>query len=51
METLELDTALLVIALVLGALAVPITVIALHERRRRACERAAGLRRKEKIRL
>ena len=51
MEALELETAILVIGLVLGALAVPIMAIALHERRRQATERAAGRRRKEKIRL
>ena len=51
MESLELQTVVLVSSLVLAGLALPVTAIALHQRRRRSCERAAGLRRKEKIRL
>jgi hypothetical protein len=51
MEGLELETVVLVGALVLAGLALPVTAVAVHQRRRRAYERAAGLRRKEKIRL
>jgi hypothetical protein len=51
MEGLELGTVALVTSLVLGAVALPVTAIALHQRRRRSCERAASARRKEKIRL
>jgi hypothetical protein len=51
MEGLELQTVILVSSLVLAGLAVPIGVIAVHQKRRRAYERSAGLRRKEKIRL
>lgn len=51
MEGLELGTVVLVSSLVFAGLALPVTVIALHQRRRRSYERSAGLRRKEKIRL
>jgi hypothetical protein len=51
MEGLELGTVVLVTSLVLGALALPVTAIAIHQRRRRSYERAAGVRRKEKIHL
>lgn len=51
MEGLELQTVVVVSSLVLAALALPLTAVAWHQRRRRAGERAAGLRRKEKIRL
>jgi NhaP-type Na+/H+ or K+/H+ antiporter len=51
MEGLELQTVVVVSSLVLAGIALPITAIALHQRRRRAHERSAGLRRKEKIRL
>lgn len=51
MEGLELGTVVLVTSLVLGALALPITAVAIHQRRRRAFERKASFRRKEKIQL
>jgi len=52
MEAPELGMIVLVASLVVvAALAVPVVAIAVHQRRRRTCERAAGLRRKEKIRL
>jgi hypothetical protein len=51
MEGLELGTVVLVSSLVLGALALPITAVAIHQRRRRAFERKASARRKEKIQL
>jgi hypothetical protein len=51
MEALELQTVILVSSLVLAGLALPVTAIAIHQRRRRAYERSASLRRKEKIRL
>ena len=51
MEGLELGTVVLVSSLVMAGLALPFTVIAIHQRRRRTYERSAGLRRKEKIRL
>jgi hypothetical protein len=51
LEALELETVVLVMLLVLAALAVPVTAIVWHQRKRRIEERAAGLRRKEKIRL
>jgi hypothetical protein len=51
MEGLELGAVVLVSSLVVAGLALPVTIIALHQRKRRAYERAAGLRRKEKIRL
>ena len=51
MEGLELGTVVMVTSLVLGALALPVTAIALHQRRRRSYERAASARRKEKIHL
>jgi hypothetical protein len=51
MEGLELQTVVLVSSLVLAALALPVTAIAVHQRRRRSYERSAGLRRKDKIRL
>ncbi|MFL6845026.1 MAG: hypothetical protein ACJ8ER_09125 [Allosphingosinicella sp.] len=51
MEGLELGTVALVAALVMGICAVPVTAIAVHQRRRRSVERSAGVRRKEKIRL
>jgi len=51
MEGLELGTVVLVTSLVFGALALPITAIAVHQRRRRTHERKAGVRKKEKINL
>jgi hypothetical protein len=51
LETLEPETVVLVTLLVLAGLAVPVTAIGWHQRKRRTDERAAGLRRKEKIRL
>lgn len=51
MEGLELGTVVLVTSLVFGALALPVTVIAIHQRRRRSYERKAGVRKKEKIDL
>jgi hypothetical protein len=52
MEADEIGMIVLVVSLVLvGGLVVPMAAIALHQRKRRAHERAAGLRRKEKIRL
>ena len=51
MEGLELQTVVAVSSLVLAALALPVTAVAIHQRRRRSYERSAGLRRKEKIRL
>ncbi len=51
MEGLELQTVVVVSSLLLAGLALPITAIAVHQRRRRAYEKSAGLRRKEKIRL
>ena len=51
MVALELDTVILVAGLGLAAIGLPVTAIALHERRRRSLERAAGVRRKERIRL
>ena len=51
MEGLELGTVVLVSTLVLSALALPVTAVAIHQRRRRAFERRASVRRKEKIQL
>jgi hypothetical protein len=51
MEGLELGTVVLVSSLVLGALALPVTAIAIHQRRRRSFERKMSFRRKEKIDL
>ena len=52
MEAPEIGMIVLVASLVLvAALAVPVVAIAVHQRKRRSYERAAGLRRKEKIRL
>ncbi|HYI41297.1 MAG TPA: hypothetical protein VE053_13365 [Allosphingosinicella sp.] len=51
MEGLELGTVVLVTSLVLGAIALPITAVAVHQRRRRNFEKRAGVRRKEKIQL
>src|SRR3954471_13616711 len=51
MEALELETVILAMTLVVAAIALPVGAIALHQHKRRAYERAAGLRRKEKIRL
>jgi hypothetical protein len=51
MEGLELGTVVLVSSLVLGALALPITAVAIHQRRRRSFERRASIRRKDKIQL
>jgi hypothetical protein len=51
MEGLELGTVVLVASLVAAIFAVPVTAIAVHQRRRRSFERNAGARRKEKIRL
>ena len=51
MEGLELGTVVLVTSLVFGALALPVTAIAIHQRRRRSHERKAGVRKKEKIHL
>jgi hypothetical protein len=51
MEGLELETVVLVSALVLGALALPVTAVAIHQRRRRLFEKRMSVRRKEKIEL
>jgi hypothetical protein len=51
MEGLEMGTVVLVSSLVLGALALPVTAIAIHQRKRRSYERRAGVRHKEKIEL
>lgn len=51
METLELETVVLVSSLILAGAALPVAAIAWHQRRRRSYERAASARRKEKIRL
>jgi hypothetical protein len=51
MEGLELGTVVLVSSLVLSALALPVTAVAIHQRRRRSVEKKAGVRRKEKIQL
>lgn len=51
MEGLELGTVVLVTSLVFGALALPVTAVAIHQRRRRALERKMSVRRKEKIQL
>jgi hypothetical protein len=51
MEGLELGTIVLISSLVLAGLALPVTAVAVHQRRRRAYERSAGMRRKEKIKL
>ncbi|HEX8064853.1 MAG TPA: hypothetical protein VF535_16770 [Allosphingosinicella sp.] len=51
MDGLELGTVALVSSLVLGALALPVTAIAIHQRRRRSLEKRMGVRRKEKIDL
>jgi hypothetical protein len=51
MEGLELGTVVLVSSLVVGALTIPITAVAIHQRRRRLFEKKAGVRRKEKIEL
>jgi hypothetical protein len=51
MEGLELGTVVLVSSLVFAGLALPVTIILLHQRKRRAHEKALGARRKEKIRL
>ena len=40
MEGLELGTVVLVSSLVLGALALPVTAVAIHQRRRRSFEKA-----------
>jgi hypothetical protein len=50
-EGLELGTVVLVSSLVLGALALPVTAVAIHQRKRRSYERRAGVRHKEKIQL
>jgi hypothetical protein len=51
MEGLELGTVVLVSSLVLGALALPITAVTIHQRRRRSFEKRAAVRRKDKIQL
>ena len=51
MAELEFDTVAVAAILAVAALALPIISIALHQRKRRAFERSAGLRRKQKIRL
>ena len=51
MEGLEMGTVVLVSSLVLGALALPVAAIAIHQRKRRSYERRAGVRHKEKIEL
>ena len=51
MEGLELQTVIVATLLVMGALAMPITAVAVHQRRRRRYERRAAVRRKEKIHL
>lgn len=51
MEAMGLGTVVLVTSLVLGALALPVTAVAIHQRRRRTFERKMSSRRKEKIQL
>jgi hypothetical protein len=51
MEGLELGTVVLVSSLILGALALPMTAVAIHQRRRRSFEKRMSVRRKEKIEL
>jgi hypothetical protein len=51
MEALGSEIVILVASLLAAAIVIPVTVIALHQRKRRAFEQRAGLRRKEKIRL
>lgn len=51
MEALEVETVVLIGSLVVAAFAVPVTAIAVHQRKRRTYERAAGMRRKDKIHL
>jgi hypothetical protein len=51
MEAQELETIFLVVGVLVAMIVLPATVIALHQRKRRSFERAAGRRRKEKIRL
>jgi hypothetical protein len=41
----------LVMGLIVTALAVPVTAVTIHQRRRRRAERALGYRKKERIRL
>ncbi len=45
------DLLYLVLGLVVTALAVPVTAVTVHQRRRRRAERALGYRKKERIRL
>ncbi|MEA3054040.1 MAG: hypothetical protein QOG72_2943 [Sphingomonadales bacterium] len=45
------ETIALIASLLGAAIVIPLTAIALHQRKRRAFERRAGMRRKEKIRL
>lgn len=51
MEGMELGTVVLVSSLVMGAIALPMTAVAIHQRRRRSFEKKAAVRRKEKIQL
>jgi hypothetical protein len=51
MSAFEFDTAAIMAALVAAGLTLSTTAIALHQRKRRAYERAAGPRRKRKIHL
>lgn len=51
MQTIDFGLIVLVGALLLAGIAVPLAVIAVHQYRRRHFERAAGRRRKKKIRL
>lgn len=51
MEALGIETVVLIASLAVAAIVIPVAVIALHERRRHSSDRAAGLRRKDKIRL
>lgn len=51
MEGMELGTVVLVSSIVVGALALPLTAVAIHQRRRRSFEKRAASRRKDKIQL
>jgi hypothetical protein len=51
MEALDWGLIVVAASLAVAAIAVPVTVVAIHQRKRRSFERAAGVRRKEKIRL
>jgi hypothetical protein len=51
MEMIQMETVILIASLLGAAIAIPVTVIGLHQRKRRIFEQRAGMRRKEKIRL